>query len=351
MKKILYILISSMVTLWSCGEEDDIRPEIKVNNLYEIKDDPSDSIRHKVFEIYQNYGVSVFFNDTVGKVFIKTDINGDSVFKYECLDPAWTFTGFENVNYSYEYMTDPYEQSKFLTMVDMFLKKCSKTLYPYSIFVVNSFTTTDARDRRTIYMGGAFRNYYKLLLLTGNKSTSLNDKPDEIIRKIIEQRITDYIDLLSAFNRVSKEYIGKSWVQLEIDELTYPFEFEYYESYWGYWDVAVVKKWSDYPLSKSASCLNDNWWGVTSFSAEAVEMCRKAVREEIGKFGFVGQSVKNNYLSMPPTDPEDDLRVFVQEVMRYPRSEFERIWGGYPLVMQKYMILTDIIENELGVKL
>ena len=346
MRIILAIIVIS-ATLWSCGKEDDIRPDLTVDDLYAMTDDPADSIRHRIYGIYKNYGVSVFFNDTVGKVFVKTDIRGDSVFRYECLDPAWTYTGYENVRYDYKYMTDPAEQSRFLDMIEVFLDQCGKNLYPYSIFVVNSYTTTDNKETVKGYAKGYFKLYYKLLLLTGDRETSLAAIPQEIVRNIIEEKITDYIDMLSAFNRVSKEYIGiSSWEKLGVDQLSKPFEFYEYGVV-----LRQVKRLLDYPFNGSMSCMSDSWWGLNQYTPEVVELCRTALRAELGKFGFVGQSVKNTNESVPPMDKTDDLRVFVKEVMRYSPDDFRKYWGEYPLVMQKYEILAGIIENELGIEL
>ena len=79
--------------LLACQKEDGITPGTGFENLYTIQDDPNDSIQHKRYELYTTYGVPVFFNDTIGKVFVKTDVNGDSVFRYETLDLNWAFSG------------------------------------------------------------------------------------------------------------------------------------------------------------------------------------------------------------------------------------------------------------------
>lgn len=351
MKWILFLWLGIFVTLYSCDKKDEVKPELKLENLYAIQDDPTDSIRHKVYEIYKDFGVSVFFSDTVGKVFVKTDIKGDSVFQYELLDPAWTFTGYNALEYNYTYMTDPDEQSKFLSMLEKFLEKCSKTLYPYSVLVVNNYTTTDAKDAITLYTGGSYKVFYKLLLITGNNQTDLDDKPDEMIRTIIEERITDYKDLLSAFQRVSKSFRGlKDWSTLGIKKLSIPVQYEKIDIN-GNTTVVVVEDFIAYPLYGGTTCLDDSWWGFRDFTVEVVELFRKSVRAEIGKYGFVGQSLKSMGVGAPPKDEEDDLKVFVKEVMRYPKKDFEAIWGDYPLVMQKYEILAGIIVDELGVEL
>ena len=87
--------------LLACQKEDGITPGTGFENLYTIQDDPNDSIQHKRYELYTTYGVPVFFNDTIGKVFVKTDVNGDSVFRYETLDLNWAFSGTNSGSVTY----------------------------------------------------------------------------------------------------------------------------------------------------------------------------------------------------------------------------------------------------------
>ena len=84
--------------------------------------------------------------------------------------------------------------------------------------------------------------------------------------------------------------------------------------------------------------------------ADYVEDFRNAVRQLIGPFGFVMESAKSP-IGAPPTDESDDLQVFVKEMLRFSQEEFETLWGDYPLVMQKYDILYDLLTNEFGVEL
>ena len=88
--------------LLACQKEDGITPGTGFENLYTIQDDPNDSIQHKRYELYTTYGVPVFFNDTIGKVFVKTDVNGDSVFRYETLDLNWAFSGTNSGSVTYQ---------------------------------------------------------------------------------------------------------------------------------------------------------------------------------------------------------------------------------------------------------
>lgn len=54
---------------------------------------------------------------------------------------------------------------------------------------------------------------------------------------------------------------------------------------------------------------------------------------------------------MSPRKNEIDLVLYITEMLRLSRDEFEELWGGCPLVMEKYEILYDIVVNKLGVEL
>ena len=123
--------------LLACQKEDGITPGTGFENLYTIQDDPNDSIQHKRYELYTTYGVPVFFNDTIGKVFVKTDVNGDSVFRYETLDLNWAFNGTNSgsVTYQVTRLTDPGLMMKSLRFAEIFLKNSQQALYPYALWL------------------------------------------------------------------------------------------------------------------------------------------------------------------------------------------------------------------------
>lgn len=76
---------------------------------------------------------------------------------------------------------------------------------------------------------------------------------------------------------------------------------------------------------------------------------RAAVRAAIGQFGFVNGDLFADVIS--PGKNETDLVLYITEMLRLSRDEFEELWGGCPLVMEKYEILYDIVANKLGVEL
>lgn len=90
MKKYMIWLLAALV-LGACQKEDDLGNEIDFSNPYVITDDADDPVQQERYRLYTEYGVSVYFSDTVGQVYVRDDIYGNPVYRYEVLDPCWTF--------------------------------------------------------------------------------------------------------------------------------------------------------------------------------------------------------------------------------------------------------------------
>jgi len=332
MKNIIYLLLAFLI--WGCEKEDKLTPKIEFENLYGIQDDPSDPIKHRVFEIYQKYRVPVYFNDTIGRIFLKNDVNGNAVYRYETLDLAWNYSSYDGVTYEYEYMTDPEEQTKALDIIESYLKLVPPALYPFNFFVTESAKMIDANNIEKIYAYGSFLNRYRTLFITGNWSEAqIAILPEKIKLAILESKIFNYREELDNFYEISEpSWYDRKWADLESD----------------YNDIVNGTGKPAYYFSPEA--LSDGWWGVSEFSPEELAEYRAVVRSVIGKFGFV-YGYKNAPGLYTPSSTSEDLETFITEVLRWSREEFKELWGACPLVMAKYEILYDVITNKIGVEL
>jgi len=331
MKNVIYLILAFLVL--GCEKESGLTSNIKLENLYVIQDDPSDPVKHWVYEIYKEYGVPVYFNDTIGQVFVKKDVNGKNVYRYETLDLAWKFTSYNGLTYVYEYMTEPEEQLKALGIIEEYLKIASKPLRPFNFFVTRSATTINRNDEKNIYSYGDYVFFYRTVLMTGDWSEiQISSLPEIMRRAMVKNKITNYKDLLAAFNAVSnKVWYGNSWAKLDAN----------------WYDYVKTTDWPQYYFSPGA--LADTWYGAKEMTAEELKEFRAAVRSAMGQFGFV--SYHSNTSTNTPEDEERDLVTYIAEMLNHSRNEFEELWGNSPLVMEKYEILYSIVAEELGVEL
>lgn len=331
MKNVIYLILSFLIL--GCEKENELTSKIELENLYEIKDDPTDPVKHRIYEIYSEYGVPVYFNDTIGKIFIKKDVTGKDVYRYETLDLAWGFTSYNRVTYTYEYMTDPSEQLKALNIIEEYLKLAEKPLYPFNFLVTESAKTIDSQDKEYIYEKGDYTINYRTVLMTGDWTDSqIVSLPETMMREMVKNKIVTFTDLLATFNDISdKVWYGVGWEGLD--------------PHW--YDYVDGTDWPRYYFLPSA--LSDSWYGCEEMEPEELVEFRNALRIAMGQFGFVSG---NKYSSiMAPGDNEDDLNGYISEMLKYTREEFKQLWGHSPLVMEKYEILYEIVANELGVNL
>lgn len=333
MRKLWYICF--WLSLVACSQEDTLESRINLENLYAIQDDPNDPVKHRIFEIYDTYGIPVYFNDTIGKILLKTDINGQPVYRYEKLDLAWGFESFEQMTYRYEYETEPAEQQKALDWIEQYLKDCDKALYPFSFFVPASVTTISRNNddtKKVEEVTVPFLIDFRTLTVIGKNCTE-EETPtlvEDMKRNMVLQKIKHYEEDLAYFNVVSDEnwYGNKWWHELNGTP--------------GLQD-SIPKYWNCYVLDPNYP----NYWG---YPEEQLEKMRVEARAITGIFGFVMGDAQTPGANTP-YDPNEDLVNFVKAILNSSDELFRKQWGSYPLVIEKYEILYKIITEKLGIKL
>lgn len=349
---ILFILF--FFFLAGCQKEDNITDSIGFENLYTIEDNPADSIQHKRYEIYKTYGVPVYFNDTIGKVYIKTDIHGDSIFQYETLDLNWIFDGTNSgsVTYQVKRYQDATQKMQALHFTEIFLQTCQAALHPHALWLVEKCHQLSSSGVQEKEMVSRYRN---LLFAASHKikNKDMTPKVVEYRNEVIKLKVQNYTSELNTFNKITNEkYYGVMWQELYKNE-----ELPYYKSF-GYWyPYPLEEEWEQdssfrKEMKKYGNSTNPNWpeglWSDAEVD-EYILYCRKLV----GSYGFVSyeQKRENGGSRNSPKNTESDLETFLEEMMKYPRAEFLERWSSSPLVLKKYEILYSIIKNKLGVEL
>ena len=109
--KHIFLFLCSLLALVGCSSEDPITPGLTYGNDFVITDQPDDSIQHERYLLYKDFGVPVYFNDTIAKHTEGLGVDGKSRTTYETVDLNWTFSGYNRgVKYSYVYLTAPEDQ-------------------------------------------------------------------------------------------------------------------------------------------------------------------------------------------------------------------------------------------------
>lgn len=315
MTKIVIALLLGWCIFLGCEDENIVSEPSYYENFWEIKDNPNDPVQHRAFEIYQQYGVPVFLNDTIGKIFVKVDIHGDSVFRYETIDLNWNFSSESyNTPYTHTYIKETDKCLVALELAAKYLETIPAGIYPFSMLLTEKTVRPSMSGDVTSISSGIF---FRTLLLSDVLKQNTDAKVKKYINKIMIDVILNKMDD-NAVNNFSKVSASK------------------------HYDV----KWE-----KLEPNLPDNFDPDILTDSNALEEDKKAVRDVLGKYGFVSNYEQLDfdddwelvYFDCTPPYPDIDLQGYINEIVSVTPEEFERRWGNYPLVMQKYELIRDYV--------
>lgn len=335
------------VALASCSKEEDIVDFIELENIYSITDDPSDPVKHMQYEIYKEFNVPVYFNDTITGKQIGTDIYNRPVMQYETLDLNWGFDSYNTqLKYIYDYLETDEEKLNALTVVRSYLQECSKSMRPFNVLAVNKLTLDPATTSvpQYYYVG------YRTLVLHGVQTLSDPDQISTVAKTIIDNMVLDKIKanstLVARFAAVTQsEWYSKMWTTLDVP-------------HYNGWKIKIPSFMFTVnslcygePYSLFAGDLDFIDRAIRDFGLSHEEAARELdlILTDIGKYGFIrGWEMTGAYT---PDDANEDLGYFVKAIMYLGGEGFTERYGNAPLVMEKFNILYDYIRNELKVEI
>lgn len=331
--------------LFSACTEDELVPSIDFTSPYALTDDPSDPVRHACYELYEEYGVPVFFNDTIASYPGGTDYYGTPLTRYETLDLNWKFQSHDrnNVTYRFDYIKGQDKQLEALDFARRFLSRASKKMRPFSMMLADSI---HVGAKTPIYYSG-----FRTLVMT--QLDGLTDfQKDSCARAILQDMVLDRVklntDLVARFGAVSdkEKYYNRPWVNDGVNGgLGCTWGVEHKGIFWRPQELWYEGVEDHYVVYAFQTFVNT----VEEFEAE-----RALIIREIGRYGFIsGSSSYSNQLAhlYSPDNITQDLEYFVQQMLLLGRTGFMDRYGDSPLVKRKFNILAEYIEGDLGVQL
>lgn len=352
--KHVVILLIALVCATSCLKEDEIDKQTVLENVYAITDDPNDPVQHKRYQIYQEYGVPVFFNDTVSAKEIGKDWYGNPVIQYETLDLNWGFDSYTtSIQYKYEYLEEVEEtRLNALKFAEQYLGLCSKSMRPFSIMLADTLTSTSTSlvIPANYYVGLRTLVLFDIADITD--PDEIQHTSQNIIGDMLVQRVGANQNIASQFEAVSKDLqayfkiwgtdldctvaqtCASKYSGITVNNL---FEEAPYETYTSRWVPDKAFTFMEYV---------DFYKLATPEEAEADRML---YLQDIGRYGFIRGASINGGLS--PQTANEDLRYFVSAIVALGGEGFAERYGSSPLVMKKFNILYDYITTDLKVEL
>lgn len=350
MKHLFFCL--ALVLFAACSGEEELTPGIQIENDFEITENPDDSIQTARYEIYKEYNIPVYFNDTIARKHKGFDHSGNPFYTYETIDLNWTFYGYDrSVKYTYRYITDPHEQMNALRYVKEYLKKVSKPMRPFCIMLADTLTVSTRRgDEKPFYRVG-----FRTLVLAKIKDVVNKDTIDyqvgTIIKNMIHDRVKGNLNLCARFAAVCSEkgWYGRSWETLGECSTIVKWQKKS-------WTLSVNELYDEPPFQvyqgkDIVERLTESLHGEAPYVDDREEALRirKNMIAEMGQYGFL-RGWKNTGTATPDDD-EEDRTYFVKAILHLGDKGFRRRYGSMSVIMEKYKILADFISQDLGVDL
>lgn len=331
MKKILYFF--SLLLLFSCKEEM-LQPNVNVDMPFVIEDDVNNPVQHKRFLIYKQYGVPVFFTDTLNKVFVTTNVQGDSIYKHEMLDLNWAYNSIGSVKYKFTYITNKEDQLRALENVEKYLQVSIQSLKPFSIFLVDDFAAEGHTEILSVTDTDptSQRNTLKTINSYRNMMISQMHRP-------LSQTLIPRFNLMLINNQVKKAIVGNAYKNHLLEFETFVPATFYYER----WNNIGVTEGVNF---KPASWRNFDPRKTTYTAADSVIF--KELIKGFGQVGFIGFHTTSIWYSPSALI---DRNQYIDAIFSYNKQVFERTWGATPLVMKKYEKMREIIINDMDIPL
>lgn len=356
-KKYIYCACLAVMAA-SCAEEDALESVVDFSTPYvlEPSDDPVDARR---YELFQTYGVPVFFEDTLTVTEIGKGYDGEPIYRYETLDIDWKFTNKDNGNYKFGYIVGEEAQLRALDYVEIYLRKASKPMRPFSIFVANNIRNgSEAPD----FVEG-MRTLFISLERGGFNEKMMENLSTEIITTMVLDKVKQNKDLVTQFEYVSdvNNYYGMWWS----DDLgvSYSPALSAILNSNRFGTLRLENAYDEANLSSIANHYMlyyieigyGSYMGLDAATCEALKgfygNINKVyeIRDELvaaaAEFGFICGDASYSHFRSP--DEENDLETFVKTILDLGSEGFTARYGQFPLVMQKYNILMNYITGTL----
>lgn len=281
-----------LVVLWSCSD-DDSGTMRELVNWFEIKDNPNDELQHLTYQIYEEYGIPIFYNDTIGSEVRGKNADGSPNIYYEVLNGGYKLLSTQELSYA-----NPQNRNNIKIGIELLRDRVIARL-PKEVHV-HSFLLAD-----TIYM--IDNNWQKMEL------TAYCSMMTTLVGKIL------YMDNMT---NAEKEYwAAEVWAT----------------QFTAYLENNAEKELKDFYAVINSVLVDDR----PAYYFMFIGAWRSMQPEEFGCITSIPRPPSGFNL---PKD-KDDLKAFLIAYYNSPESDFKEKYKDYPLVIQKYDWIKDFIAS------
>lgn len=339
MKYIFFsIVVFGVCCLWGCNKEEDLSPSNIDRNWFVLQDNPNDAVAHKCYELYEKWGIPIFYNDTIGRE-EQTDYFGNSFVNYEVLQLFYSASSYPSGIYSLFPQEDKNDLLPMLEMMDkVILPRLQKEMKITSILLVDTLKVA----------GLAIGSYADKQQYRGFNTWAL--KAVRQPGNMTEEEWEDYginilIDLVknklnfSDFLAISNQF-GAKYSETSDSKYSYALSSGSSNYTWGFpFGINVAEFFAGIRLE------DENYQKETDLAY--LNMPEGLCLETYGILKPLEGSPTENipkYLWYIPKQ-QQDIDDYCKAVFEYSPSEFQTKYANYPWCLQKYEIVKKLFED------
>lgn len=298
----LLLCLFIVATTTQCSKEDEPEASNLDINWYELQDS-SDPLDHLRYTIFQSSGVPIYYNDTIGQQNRGKDAFGKDIIYHEIIDCSYSITSSTPITWITipKVRDDVYEAVELIR--DNVLPNVPVSIRPRSFLVVDSLVR---KGDASSYNYQAYTYKAMMTTVVGElyKWNSIDKK--ELAAKIIAEEVGTYLinksglDLTNFF--IISRYNDNSLYNLDIPNTSSAIPYASWESY----GFLTYHKGASFTAGK--------------------------------KYKAISQY----------TDVHDYLtECYYNKLTGRSDAEFETEYAAYPLIIQKYRLINEILDELL----
>lgn len=310
-----YILFIGLFFFISCSKEDGLNPSHEDRLWFVIEDDPQDALQHEIFKVYSDWGIPVFYNDTLGHEERGYNKYGEPIVYYKILDLNYSLNTPTNaIGVLDKYPVLMQDEADILAGVkfvdEVLLPVIPECFFVRSILLLDSLYEEQYGNKKL----QKFHQAMETLALGSVPSIAKMSKEEQTVRA---NEIVTYLTL-NYLNKNSTDENMAAFRKVSYDPV----------KQWSFYEMWVRK-----PLYPGYKCLEPARWEVYGFLDYDHSRGASVTDPDVNNWYYclVKESV--------------DVEAYIMAVLSYSKSEFTEKYKAYPKVMEKYRLMCEILTS------
>jgi len=303
MKRLTIITLALLILCTSCQKEEVMTFADYDKNWFVLEDNPSNPADHSAYLFYKDYGIPVFYNDTIG-IQERVDVWGYKYLHYELLSLNYSMGGMASSTSSPIISSLMYCSKECVPNAISYLRENIMPLIPSDIHI-HSILLVESMDSQS-FGNYAFKGMNTLVIGSASKLSTMTDvEKKKFNGAVLRAALSDYI-------------INQGHFDIELDKF--------------------------YKVS-SVLCPTKNIYGLNTYYLNSTNITGLPadVPININTVGFLSTDPSSYYST--PKSTWMDVNMYLEAILSSTLEEFATQYGTYDNIMIKYTIMKQILEK------